>query len=606
MTLLNQIRVYSGKEVLNEGAQSITDKAKQELENRKKANKRPVTIEDFKPIVEKMKGWSTEKINKWIEAHRKGTNANAESNYVPWADESLEMLKKALEEYGLDLKAGEVESRNFSPANRRIKGSNAYAYQDKINNKNAAKVSALKVMGVLGWKDGNNGLSLTGIPSVLHTEAEIKTVLKKEMNTLAAVISQAKDKSGKDIEICKKFLDEYKSIYEDEDFDKTPEDVKGYNEWKAALDKYLKSKSPEDKKALEKFNTKDVKPNKSIFEDLWSLYTSQFHSQNRTLVGVSKKTEVKDFGDGIKKEVSQPKWVADPSSAKRDSETSLGRDIIPTDGRTLARDLGPDSIRAIQTDKEELIKVYNEIVAFLRKNDIDLEKLRDPRYKDDGYEEETDEENDELMNRLDKLIKTTQADYKKLFRDLKTYWGTNKGLNVPDLDDEHWLSSDEIRGALSAASKVYEAASDEGKKKIKEDIKNMRSNLEAARKSDVVNKLREQKKSGELGARRADRKETFKNNAVVQVLKKDIEHVFGPMQKYYYLALVKGNNESKVYLGDDDKIYILNKRNGGIMQMTYPNKMVDKHNDKAFLEKYKPVLDAIRSKASVETKYFNY
>ena len=146
MTLLNQIRVYSGKEVLNEGAQSITDKAKQELENRKKANKRPVTIEDFKPIVEKMKGWSTEKINKWIEAHRKGTNANAESNYVPWADESLEMLKKALEEYGLDLKAGEVESRNFSPANRRIKGSNAYAYQDKINNKNAAKVSAIFII----------------------------------------------------------------------------------------------------------------------------------------------------------------------------------------------------------------------------------------------------------------------------------------------------------------------------------------------------------------------------------------------------------------------------------------------------------------------------
>ena len=135
----------------------------------------------------------------------------------------------------------------------------------------------------------------------------------------------------------------------------------------------------------------------------------------------------------------------------------------------------------------------------------------------------------------------------------------------------------------------------------------MRSNLEAARKSDVVNKLREQKKSGELGARRADRSETFKSNSVTQVLKKDIEKVFGPMQKYYYLALVKGNNESKVYLGDDNKIYILNKRNGQFMQMTYPNKMVDKHTDKEFLAKYKDVLEAIKSKASVETnKYFNY
>ena len=35
--------------------------------------------------------------------------------------------------------------------------------------------------------------------------------------------------------------------------------------------------------------------------------------------------------------------------------------------------------------------------------------------------------------------------------------------------------------------------------------------------------------------------------------------------------------------------------------------MVDKHTDKEFLAKYKDVLEAIKSKASVETnKYFNY
>lgn len=605
MTLLNQIRVYSGKEVLNEGAQSMTDKAKKEIENRKKA-KKPVTLEDFKPVVEKMKGWSTEKINDWIEAHRKGTKANTESNYVPWSDESLDMLKKALEEYGFDFKAGEVDSRNFSPANRRKIGSNAYAYQDKINNKNAAKVSVLKVLGTLGWKDGNNGLSITGIPKTLHTEEEIKAVLKKEIENLTAVIAQSKDKNSQDIDICKKFLTEFKSIYEDEDFDKTPEDVKGYNEWKAALDKYLQTKSSEDKKALQKFNTKDVKPNKSIFEDLWSLYTSQYHSQGRTLVGVSKDTETRDFGDGIKKEVSTPKWISNPGSGKREEETSFARDIIPPDGRGLAKDIGPDSVRAIQTDKEELVKIYSDIITFLKKNKIDLDRLRDPNYKDEGYEG-GDEENDELMDKLDELLKTTQADYKKLFRDVKTYWGQKKGLNIPDLDESHWLTADEIRGAVSAAEKVYANASEEGKKKIQQDVKNMRSNLEAARKSDVVNKLREQKKSGELGARRADRSETFKSNSVTQVLKKDIEKVFGPMQKYYYLALVKGNNESKVYLGDDNKIYILNKRNGQFMQMTYPNKMVDKHTDKEFLAKYKDVLEAIKSKASIETnKYFNY
>ena len=242
----------------------------------------------------------------------------------------------------------------------------------------------------------------------------------------------------------------------------------------------------------------------------------------------------------------------------------------------------------------------------MKKNKIDLDRLRDPNYKAEGYEG-SDEENDELMDKLDELLKTTQADYKKLFRDVKTYWGQKKGLNIPDLDETHWLTADEIRGAVSAAEKVYANASEEGKKKIQQDVKNMRDNLEAARKSDVVNKLREQKKSGELGARRADRSETFKSNSVTQVLKKDIEKVFGPMQKYYYLALVKGNNESKVYLGDDNKIYILNKRNGQFMQMTYPNKMVDKHTDKEFLAKYKDVLEAIKSKASVETnKYFNY
>ena len=77
------------------------------------------------------------------------------------------------------------------------------------------------------------------------------------------------------------------------------------------------------------------------------------------------------------------------------------------------------------------------------------------------------------------------------------------------------------------------------------------------------------------------------------------------MDKIYYLALVRGHNESKVYLGDDGKIYILNKRNGGIMQMTYPQKIVDKHNDKEFKEKYKGIIEAIEAKASVQTKYFN-
>ena len=42
------------------------------------------------------------------------------------------------------------------------------------------------------------------------------------------------------------------------------------------------------------------------------------------------------------------------------------------------------------------------------------------------------------------------------------------------------------------------------------------------------------------------------------------------------------------------------------MQMTYPQKIVDKHNDKEFKEKYKGIIEAIEAKASVQTKYFNY
>ena len=40
--------------------------------------------------------------------------------------------------------------------------------------------------------------------------------------------------------------------------------------------------------------------------------------------------------------------------------------------------------------------------------------------------------------------------------------------------------------------------------------------------------------------------------------------------------------------------------------MTYPQKIVDKHNDKEFKEKYKSIIEAIEAKASVQTKYFNY
>ena len=48
-----------------------------------------------------MKGWSTSKINDWIEAHRE-ENAD-KSGYMPWSNEKLEQLKQALKEYGLDL-----------------------------------------------------------------------------------------------------------------------------------------------------------------------------------------------------------------------------------------------------------------------------------------------------------------------------------------------------------------------------------------------------------------------------------------------------------------------------------------------------------------------
>ena len=403
-------------------------------------------------------------------------------------------------------------------------------------------------------------------------------------------------------------MDEFKSIYEENNFDNSPEEVRGYNAWKQALEEYKENKTPENKRELAKFNTKVVKPNKDIFEDVWSLYSSQFHAQNRTLEGFAEKTEKRDFGDGKIREVSTPKWLNKSSVGKREKEVDLINDIIPPDGRTVAKELGP-AYETIQTSKDEVIKTYKEIVDFLKKNKTDYKKLRDPNYKDEGYEEKDDEKNDELMNRLDRIIKTTHADYKKLLKDINTLysWEKFKDYAKPaDFSGDHWLSQDEIRGALSAALKAYKAADEEGKKKIVEDYKQIQKDLSKAKQADITNKLREQKKSGELAARRTDRSNTFKDYEVTQVLKKDIEKVFGGMDKIYYLALVRGHNESKVYLGDDGKIYILNKRNGGIMQMTYPQKIVDKHNDKEFKEKYKGIIEAIEAKASVQTKYFNY
>ena len=605
MTLFEQIRKYAGS-TINEETQSVANKEQNPKDVKKNNTQKKASLEDYKKVIEKMKGWSTSKINDWIEAHKE-ENAD-KSGYMPWSNEKLEQLKQALKEYGLDLDPAKVNNKNFAPTNNRKPGSDAAKYQDKVNNKNSAKVSAMNVLGVLGWKDGDSSMSLLGIPKQIHTPEEIKTVLKKEINKLQSIIKLAEDKNNPDIELCKKFLDEFKSIYEENNFDNSPEEVRGYNAWKQALEEYKENKTPENKRELAKFNTKVVKPNKDIFEDVWSLYSSQFHAQNRTLEGFAEKTEKRDFGDGKIREVSTPKWLNKSSVSKREKEVDLINDIIPPDGRTVAKELGP-AYETIQTSKDEVIKTYKEIVDFLKKNQTDYKKLRDPTYKDEGYEEKDDEKNDELMNRLDRIIKTTHADYKKLLKDINTLysWEKFKDYAKPaDFSGDHWLSQDEIRGALSAALKAYKAADEEGKKKIVEDYKQIQKDLSKAKQADITNKLREQKKSGELAARRTDRSNTFKDYEVTQVLKKDIEKVFGGMDKIYYLALVRGHNESKVYLGDDGKIYILNKRNGGIMQMTYPQKIVDKHNDKEFKEKYKGIIEAIEAKASVQTKYFNY
>ena len=101
------------------------------------------------------------------------------------------------------------------------------------------------------------------------------------------------------------------------------------------------------------------------------------------------------------------------------------------------------------------------------------------------------------MNRLDRIIKTTHADYKKLLKDINPLysWEKFKDYAKPaDFSGDHWLSQDEIRGALSAALKAYKAADEEGKKKIVEDYKQIQKDLSKAKQADITNKLREQKK----------------------------------------------------------------------------------------------------------------
>lgn len=616
MTLFEQIQKYAG--IVNEDADDITKRAQAEKDKRKQKAKKEYKPEDFKNVVEKMKGWDASKINNWIEAHREKNFKLEDGAVRPWSDEKLENLKKAFEEYGLDLSGGKVDSRNFSPYNNRKAGSDAWKYQDKLNNKSAAKLSIMNVISSLGWKDGNSALSLEGIPTKMHTEQEIKTVINKEIAKLDAIVKSATDKNNEDIKLCKRVLRELIDIKEEEIFDKTLEDVKGYKEWEEALKAYKENKNAKTKAELVKYSTKNVKPNIEIFNDLWSIYTSNFQSNKRELVGLKNGTDLKDLGKERPVEVLRPKWNAAPPSEGRAKDLEFVKDVIPPDGRSLAADLGPDSKKGIQTNKEELVKTFKEITAFLRKNKEDLDRLRDPNYKEDGYEETESEENDELMNRFDRLLKTTYNDYKKLLRDINVYYShpSNKIKGAKPAEfGEGWYSPEEIRGALSAAYKAYENATETGKENIKKDIENLKLAAEQARRATVTDNLRAQKESGELKARRDTRAEAFKANEVIKVGAKQIEPTFGKMQKYYYLALVKGHNESKVYLGDDDKIYILNKRNGMVLQQTYPNKMVDKHNDKDFKEKYAKVLEAIKQNAAVETeedtvneerKYFNY
>ena len=204
MTLFEQIRKYAGS-TINEEAQNAVNKEQKPKDAKKDNTQKKTSLEDYKKVIEKMKGWSTSKINDWIEAHRE-ENAD-KSGYMPWSNEKLEQLKQALKEYGLDLDPAKVNNKNFAPTNNRKPGSDAAKYQDKVNNKNSAKVSAMNVLGVLGWKDGDSSMSLLGIPKQIHTPEEIKTVLKKEINKLQSIIKLAEDKNNPDIKCCKKFLD---------------------------------------------------------------------------------------------------------------------------------------------------------------------------------------------------------------------------------------------------------------------------------------------------------------------------------------------------------------------------------------------------------------
>ena len=80
MTLFEQIRKYAGS-TINEETQSVANKEQNPKDVKKNNTQKKASLEDYKKVIEKMKGWSTSKINDWIEAHRE-ENAD-KSGYMP-------------------------------------------------------------------------------------------------------------------------------------------------------------------------------------------------------------------------------------------------------------------------------------------------------------------------------------------------------------------------------------------------------------------------------------------------------------------------------------------------------------------------------------------
>ena len=92
MTLFEQIRKYAGS-TINEETQSVVNKKQNPKDAKKNNTQKKTSLEDYKKVIEKMKGWSTSKINDWIEAHRE-ENAD-KSGYMPWSNEKLEQIGRA-------------------------------------------------------------------------------------------------------------------------------------------------------------------------------------------------------------------------------------------------------------------------------------------------------------------------------------------------------------------------------------------------------------------------------------------------------------------------------------------------------------------------------